>query len=502
MRPVQKSELMRRLFPLLIFAASVSLGAAPPPPGQTEASPTPTVPAAAAAAGKDVVHQLNNAFAKAFEIVAPSVVIIEVTKKNDGSETSSLDDLFFQNQPDENNPRGNPRGFQPLQSEGSGFIVRPDGFIFTNDHVLDGAERIDVKLKDGREFQAKIVGRDEKTDVAVIKIEATNLPVVHFSDSDQVRVGQFAFAIGAPFKLDYTFTFGVVSGKGRNKLLDTAGYSISDYLQTDASINPGNSGGPLCDIDGNVIGMNTLINGLNRGLGFAIPSNLVSEIGEQLVAGHKIVRPWLGIRIETLGDDSSIRDLFKGVEHGVVVRTVEADAPAYKSDLRPFDVITQVDGAPVGTDTQLQREILKKKIGQNVELTVWRKGQTIKIPVTTAELPNQVAAAPNELNPAVPPRQEDVNKFGLQVQELTKEVATRLKLNVQQGVIVTDVADNSIAAGQGIQREDVITEVDGKAITNVASFREALNKSDPRRGILLYLDRKGSKTFAVLKASS
>ena len=489
---------MRPILLLLIFVATASLRAAPP----TTPAPTPTVPAAAAAAGKDVVHQLNNAFAKAFEIVSPSVVIIEVTKKNDGGDASSLDDLFFQNQPDENNPRSSPRGIPPLQSEGSGFIVRQDGFIFTNDHVLDGAERIDVKLKDGREFQAKIVGRDEKTDVAVIKIDATNLPTAHFGDSDQVRVGQFAFAIGAPFKLDYTFTFGVISGKGRNKLLDNAGYSISDYLQTDASINPGNSGGPLCDIDGNVIGMNTLINGLNRGLGFAIPSNLVNEIGQELVAGHKIIRPWLGIRIETLGDDSSIRDLFKGVDHGVVVRTIEADAPAYKSDLRPFDVITQVDGAPVNTDTQLQREVLKKKVGQNVELTVWRKGQTMKIPITTAELPNQVAAvAPNESNPAVPPKEEDVNKFGLQVQELTKEVATRLKLNVQQGVIVTDVADNSIAAGQDIQREDVITEVDGKPIANVASFREALNKSDPRRGILLYLDRKGNKTFAVLKAN-
>ncbi len=336
-----------------------------------------------------------------------------------------------------------------------------------------------------------------------IKVEATNLPVVQMSDSDQVRIGQFAFAIGAPFKLDYTFTYGVISGKGRSKLLETGGYNIADYLQTDASINPGNSGGPLCDIDGKVIGMNTLINGLNRGLGFAIPSNLVSEIGTQLIAGNKIIRPWLGIRIETLGDDSSIRDLFKGVDKGVVVRTIEADAPAYKSDLRPFDVITQIDGAPVTTDTQLQHEILKKKVGQNVELGVWRKGQMMKIAVTTGELPNEIGQ-PNALQPPPrnEPRQEDTNKFGLQVQDLTKEMATRLKLSVQQGVIVTDVAENSIAAAQDIQREDVITEVDGKPVTSVASFREALTKADPRRGILLYLDRKGSRTFAVLKAGS
>jgi S1-C subfamily serine protease len=345
------------------------------------------------------------------------------------------------------------------------------------------------------------VGTDEKTDIAVIKIDAKDLPVVQLGDSDAVRVGQFAFAIGAPFKLDYTFTYGVISGKGRSKLFQTGGYSISDYLQTDASINPGNSGGPLCDIDGKVIGMNTLINGMNRGLGFAIPIDMAKEIGAELVAGHKIVRPWLGIRIETLGDDPTIRDLFKGAERGVVVRTIEADAPASKSDLRPFDVITQLDGAPIETDSQLQHEILKKKIGQNVQLTVWRKGQIIKVPIKTGELPNEVARASNAL-PAQPkqPPQENVGKFGLQVQELSKEVAERLHLPVEKGVVVTDVEDNSIASAQDIQREDVITEVDGKPVTNVQSFREALNKSDPNRGVLLYLDRKGSKTFAVLKA--
>ena len=319
----------------------------------------------------------------------------------------------------------------------------------------------------------------------------------------QYRVGQFAFAIGAPFKLDYTFTYGVISGKGRSKLLQTGGYSISDYLQTDASINPGNSGGPLCDIDGKVIGMNTLINGMNRGLGFAIPINMAKDIGGELIAGRKIVRPWLGIRIETLGDDPSIRELFKGADKGVVVRTIEADAPASRSNLRPFDVITHVDGSAVTSDSQLQHEILKKKVGQNVELTVWRKGQAIKVPVKTGELPDEITRASNQPvqpNEPTPSRDGGIGKFGLQVQELTKDVAERLHLPTQQGVIVTDVEDNSIASAQGIEREDVITEVDGKPVANVQSFRDALNKSDPKRGVLLYLDRKGSKTFAVLKA--
>jgi len=485
---------MRLSILTLCVALSTSFAAIP------EAVPTSSVPAAAAEAGKDVVHQLNNALAKVFETVAPSVVIIEISKKNEISESSPLDDLFFQGPPDENNPRRNPGALRPVQSEGSGFIVRPDGYIFTNFHVVEGADKIEVKLRDGRNFPARVVGTDEKTDIAVVKIDAKDLPVVQLGDSDAVRVGQFAFAMGAPFKLDYTFTYGVISGKGRSKLFQTGGYSISDYLQTDASINPGNSGGPLCDIDGKVIGMNTLINGMNRGLGFAIPINMAKEIGAELVAGHKIVRPWLGIRIETLGDDPTIRDLFKGADKGVVVRTIEADAPASKSDLRPFDVITQVDGTPIETDSQLQHEILKKKIGQNVQLTVWRKGQTIKVPIKTGELPNEIARASNEPpRPAQPERQE-VGKFGLQVQELTKDVAERLHLPVGKGVVVTDVEDNSIAAAQDIQREDVITEVDGKPVANVQSFREALNKADPKRGVLLYLDRKGSKTFAVLKA--
>src|SRR3954471_6479580 len=400
---LSKCETMRVFIILALAAASAAfpLKAAPP---ETTTGP---VSAAAADAGKDQVHALNNAFARVFETVAPSVVIIEVSKKADNTENSAFDDLFFPGPPDDNNPRRNQRGFQPVRSEGSGFIARGDGFIFTNFHVVEGADKISVKLKDGREFSGRVVGTDEKTDIAVIKIDAKDLPVVQMADSDAVRVGQFAFAIGAPFKLDYTFTYGVVSGKGRSKLFTNGGYSISDYIQTDASINPGNSGGPLCNIDGKVIGMNTLINGLNRGLGFAIPSNLANEIGQQLIAGHKIVRPWLGIRIESLGDDPSIRGLFKGVEKGVVVRQIEADAPASKSDLRPGDVITQVDNVAVSTDTQLQREILKKKVGQNVELTLWRKGQTMKIGVPTGELPNEIARASNEQRPPNQPPAPD-----------------------------------------------------------------------------------------------
>ncbi len=486
---------------LLLSVAWIATGSfclAQTTPSSSSPSPSATTSAEAAAAGKDVVHQLNNAFAKVFETVAPSVVIIETSKKNEAVEGPALED-FFQGPPVD--PRL-PQNDQPVQGEGSGFIVRADGYICTNFHVVEGADTIQVKLKDGRDFEAKVVGTDEKTDIAVIKIDAKDLPVVRLGDSDAVRVGEFAFAIGAPFKLDYTFTYGVISGKGRSKLLPNIGYSISDYLQTDASINPGNSGGPLCDIDGAVVGMNTLINGLNRGLGFAIPVNMIKEISDELIAGHKIVRPWLGIEIQTLSENEVMRDRLKGIRQGVLVGTIVADAPATKSDLRPVDVITQVDGVPVTTDAQLQHEILKKKVGQTVELTVFREGQTIKIPVKTGELPNEISRVANQRPTPNRVKPEDLGKFGLQVQELSKEVADRLHLGVTQGVIVTDVADNSIAGEQGIERGDVITEVDGKPVTNVQSFRDALTKSDPRRGVLLYLDRKGDKTFAVLKAGN
>src|SRR4029450_9555 len=206
--------------PILILSAGISTSFA----AQPEVAPTATVPAYAAEAGKDVVHQLNNAFAKVFETVAPAVVIIKISKKSEAAEKSLLDDLFFQGPPDETPPRRSPGGFQPVQSEGSGFIVRPDGFVLTNFHVVEGADKIEGRLRDGRDFPARVMGTDEKTDIAVIKIDAKDLPVVQMGDSDGVRVGQFAFAIGAPFKLDYTFTYGVISGKGRSKLLQTGAY--------------------------------------------------------------------------------------------------------------------------------------------------------------------------------------------------------------------------------------------------------------------------------------
>src|SRR5712675_1231978 len=294
---LSKFQPMRLSIFALCLALSTSFAAQP------EAVPSSTVPVnpSAAEAGKDVVHQLNNAFAKVFETVAPGVVIIETSKKTEISETSPLDDLFFQGPPDENRPRRSPGTPRPVQSEGSGFIVRPDGYIITNVHVIEDADKIDVKLRDGREFPARVVGVDERTDIAVIKVEGKDLPVVQFGDSNAVRVGQFAFAIGAPFKLDYTFTYGVISGKGRSKLLQSGAYSISDYLQTDASINPGNSGGPLCDLDGKVVGINSMIAAAKGGgIGFAIPSNMARRAAEQIQKTGRVQRATVGVIAQDL----------------------------------------------------------------------------------------------------------------------------------------------------------------------------------------------------------
>jgi serine protease Do len=373
--------------------------------------------------------------------------------------------------------------------------VRQDGYIVTNNHVIDGEDKINVKLKDGRTLSAKVIGSDERTDVAVLKIEATDLPTIDFANSDEVKVGQIVCAIGTPYKFAYTFTTGVVSAKGRNDLLPD---KYEDYIQTDAAINPGNSGGPLCDIDGKVIGMNTLIHGLNRGLGFAISSNLAKQVSDQLISTGKIVRPWLGIIIESLSEQNRA-EVFKGVDKGVVVRTIQADTPAAKSDLRPADVITDVDGVQVGSARELQNEILKKKIGAQVNLGVWRNGKKTTVSVTTEELPTDTSKLASNQPPSTPGESNVASSFGLQVQDVSPELKQELGLKSDSGVVVTEVTPNSPAAVADIQTGDVITEVGRNQVTNTGSFQKALADQKGKPNLLLLLDRKGVKTYSIVK---
>ncbi len=505
----------------LTFAAGLAFAWAP----FALAEEKPATPPSNAMA---VAKALNEAYVGVFERVAPAVVVIDVTKKGAASDGSNpmdfFQDFFNRQNPgdDEDGAKPTPRRRQnpgqdkpqsrpaphPQQSEGSGFVIKADGYILTNHHVVDGGDKINVRLKDGRTFSAKVIGSDEKTDIAIIKIEASDLPTVALGDSDALRVGEIVFAIGAPFNLDYTFTSGIVSAKGRNRLV--GGDSYEDYVQTDASINPGNSGGPLVNLDGQVIGMNTLINGINRGLGFAVPASMLRDIGGQLMETGRVVRPYLGIRIETLEDYAKRSDSIKfdGVKTGVVVVTIEPDTPAYKSDLRPADVITEVDGKQVKTADELRKIVLTKRVGSKVNLSVVRKGKPMQIAVTTAELPGadrpiRASNGGSREKPKGPAEDEKATFYGVEVQSLTPQLAAQLGLREEKGVIVTSVSDNSPAAEAQLRVKDVITEVGDKPVTDLASFREAMKGADVQRGVLLYVARGkgggGGKTFVVIK---
>ena len=453
-----------------------------------------------AAPPANFLQQLNDSFTGIYDKAAPAVVIIDTTKKASSEDEEDMGGLEFFFRSPQGQGQGEPRLRLPTKSEGSGFFIRQDGYILTNNHVVEDAEKITVKLKDGRHFAAKLVGADEMGDIAVIKIEATGLPVLEFADSDAVKVGQMICSIGTPFNFDYSFAFGWVSGKSRTVI--PAG-TYEDYLQTDSFVNPGDSGGPVLDINGKVVGMNTLINGLGRKMTFAIPSNMLRQVSDQLVANGKIARSWLGISIATVGDDLPRALQVKGIDHGVVVSGIGEGAPALKSDLRVPDVITQVDGKEVATAHDLQREIMNKKVGQKVNLTVWRDGKTISVAVVTGALPNLTEVsntAPKPVKePTAPHAAKDAGEYGFKVQDLNKDLADKLNVKDARGVVVTDVAGKSAAATAGLQKDDLITEVDSQPVEDTDSFKALVDKHDSDKGLLLFINRKGQKTYAIVK---
>ncbi len=454
---------------------------------------------ASAQSAPSSLRQLSDSFAGVFEKAAPSVVVIEsrgVPGLPQGMHFLLPDGRPYRMPLD---ARESQQNMPP--NVGSGFIFSADGHILTNHHVIDGASGIQVKLRDGRRFQAEVLGSDERSDLAVLKINGADFPVAELGDSDRLKVGELAFAIGTPLELSYTFTFGVVSAKGRNLGL---GGNYDEFIQTDTSINPGNSGGPLCDIDGRVIGINTLISGNNRGVGFAIPINLARGVAEQLLARGYVSRPWLGISIASLEDLEQRASFAQGLEAGVVVRGIEPGAPVQQSDLSPGDVITKVDGRQVALASDLQREILGKKIGQSVELEVWRNGRTLRLDVRTGEHPDKYVRASVR---AKGPRQSDPSAKadpampGLSVEEITPEALQTMKIQRKDsgGVLVTAVEPFSAAAAAGLEVGDIITEAGGKPILGKKDFDKAMAEMSRQRGVLLLLERLGQKTFAILK---
>jgi serine protease Do len=451
--------------------------------------PVPAVPQGA-------LRQMNDSFAGVFEKVSPAVVVIE----SENSARSAIPGLpqgleFFLQNPD-----GSPARERP--NVGTGFLFRPDGHILTNFHVVENSREISVKLHDGRKFPATLVGGDARSDVAVLKIQGDHFPVVGLGDSDAVRVGEFAFAIGTPMELPYTFTVGVVSAKGRSLQIG-GGY---EFIQTDASINPGNSGGPLCDIEGRVIGINALISGSNRGLGFSIPINTAKNIAEQLMTKGRVVRPWLGIGIAGIEEFSYLQRLFPGVPKGVVVRSIEKGAPVESSDLQAGDVILKVDGAEVGAASDLQHEILSKKIGQKVQLDVWRSGRTVRIDVQTGEQPDPLVRVSTRSQRHRLPKTPEAtvnqpSSPGFSFRDANQDTLQKfgIKRQANGGVVVVEVEPGSQAAVAGLEPGDLITEAGGHPVLGKNDLDEILESASQDRGILLLLERAGNRTFAILK---
>jgi serine protease Do len=451
-----------------------------------------------------IAQQLNEAFVEVAQKVSPAVVVVNVLQKPAPVADKDEGDGNFDSLPPgfwkrfhEQFPQG-----MPTRGQGSGVIVRPNGFILTNRHVVEDADTIEVRLQDGRTFKGVLRGVDPQSDVAVIKIEAEHLPVARLADSSKVRVGEFAVAIGAPFSLDYSVTFGHVSAKGRSNIIpafEGGGSMDQDFIQTDANINPGNSGGPLVNINGDVIGINTLIHGLHTGIGFAIPSNLAREVSEALIDTGKFTRAWLGIGIRSLREDAELRELIKGVEDGVVVGSILPEGPAAKSDLKPSDVIVAVDGRKVSTPQQLRAEVRRKKIGHPITLDVFRKGRTTQIDVMAAEWeqPKPAVAAARKA-----PAEKDPTGLGVKVDLLTKELASQFRLEVTEGVVVTSVEKNSPAARRGLQPGDIITSINQQAIKTPNDFREAMDRADLKKGVIVNLINGNTARFEVVKDSA
>jgi serine protease Do len=463
-------------------------------------------------AALNMARQLNQAFIEVADSVSPAVVVIKVAHKRDATaledEENPLWDLIprqfrkqFEEQREKQKREGGERSREPVfDSQGSGVVIREEGYILTNRHVVDGAEKIQVRFKDESQwYDAEIRGVDSQSDVAVIKIDVKGkkLTVAKLGDSEKTRVGEFAIAIGAPFELDYSVTFGHVSAKGRSGIINDPAMD-QDFIQTDANINPGNSGGPLVNIDGEVIGINTLIRGLRTGIGFAIPINLAKEISSELVTKGKYVRSWLGIGIRALKDHTEYREMIPGVNDGVVVTQIQPDGPAAKSDLKPTDVITAVDGKPVATAQQLKNEIRSKKIGQNVTLDVYRKGKNIKIKVKPDAWPDEAIPVAHS---RLPSEEEGTKNLGLTVRSLSRELADQFGVEKIEGVIVTEVEQGSPAARVGLRPGDIITEVNYKPVTTPKEFRDALKSGDPKKGHIINFTSRGTSKFEILKDS-
>ncbi len=405
---------------------------------------------------------------------------------------------FFRDFMDKNRPDAPPRRVTSL---GSGFIIDPAGFVVTNNHVIEDADEITVILQDNTNLKAKLIGRDTKTDVALLKVEYDKpLPSVKFGNSDKARVGDWVIAIGNPFGLGGTVTAGIVSARARD--INSGPYD--DYIQTDASINRGNSGGPMFNTDGDVIGINTAIfspSGGSIGIGFAIPSALAHTVVDQLKQFGVTKRGWLGVRIQTVTDDIA-ENLSLPKAHGALVAGTTEGGPAEKAGVQPGDVIIGFDGKDVPDMRRLPRIVAETPINKETTLDVWRKGKDVQLKVKVGELKEDEAQAKGDDAPApdATPR-ETASVLGLTLSALTPGLRDRFKLDPgTKGVIITQIAPNSPARGQGLNAGDIILEAASKKVGSpkevVAAVEDA--KAKKRKSVLLMVEGQNGQNFVVL----
>ncbi len=382
-------------------------------------------------------------------------------------------------------------GKRKQRSLGSGFVISADGYIVTNHHVIEGADEIGVTLQGESEpVEAKLVGSDSETDLALLKIEAKKpLPVLEFGDSDSMRVGQWVMAIGNPFGLDHTVTVGIVSAKGR---VIGAG-PFDNFIQTDASINPGNSGGPLLDMDGKVIGINSAIVASGQGIGFAVPSNMARTVIGQLKEHKKVSRGWLGVSIQNV-DENTAKGLGLEGAKGVLVANAMAGDPAAKAGLETGDVILEVDGTAVNSTQELLNKIASHSPGDSVKLTVWRKGRTNSYSVKLGERnADKLASAGEEQS------QGAETALGLSMRPINADEARALGMDNAKGLIVLQVKPDSPAQEADVRAGDVILEANQKEVNTVAAFKSVLDGDAKKKGVvMLLLQRKGQNVFRTI----
>ena len=447
--------------------------------------------------GPRILESLENAFASVAERVMPAVVNVNVKAKKSPGPADPPDrpemeerfkEFFGQEFFDRFFRKRTPR--DEGRASGSGVIVDAQGLVLTNNHVVENAAEIEVGLSDDRKFKAVLVGRDPKTDLAVLRIEGApaSLPVADLGDSDRLRVGQWAIAIGNPFGLDRTVTVGIISATGRTRV-GVATYEA--FIQTDASINPGNSGGPLLNIQGKVIGINTAIVATGQGIGFSIPIIMAREVMGQLITKGRVVRGWLGIVIQDLTPDLAAGFGLPDTG-GVLVSDVMKDSPAEAAGMRPGDVIVEFTGQGIKEVTDLQRRVAAVEPGKPAALTVIRDRRPTRLTVRIGEQPGE------EVEVAALPREE---RLGLIVEPVTPDSAERFGLSTRSGVVVTAVRPGTAGAEAGIRPGDAILEVNRRPVTGVESFRDAVASVKPGEIVPVYIQRGGGgNEYVVLKA--